>query len=264
MLPGTPGTVTFTQPFSRFSKRGHRRRERLAWFGVNCLTGRDRRARRTLDWGIMTAIAYMEKVPGGSCETRMRFPVGRAKAGETEITVHNISEWSLVLEGDVPLELGLPIDVKLPHSGAVRAHVAWVSGRLAGLDFAVPISRISLGAARLQGAVALAPEIAGTARYKESFGLRVQRLRLAKSMSQRDLARKMAVSDAAVCGWELNRTRPKPPRMQELATILDVSLAELLGQHGANSLQAQIASAREAIATTARISENRVRIQIDH
>lgn len=215
----------------------------------------------------MTVIAYMEKRPGGPGEpgeTRLRFPGVPAKGGEMEITVHNISEWALVLEGDVLLALGDPVDVKLPQSGAARAHVAWISGRLAGLDFAIPISGISLGAARLQGAVAFAPVGIGTMRHRESFGLRVQRLRLAKTLTQRQLARLMEVSDAAVCGWELNRTRPKPRRMDALAKVLDVSLAELLGQSEQKNLVAQIASAREAIASTARVSEDRVRIQIDH
>lgn len=194
----------------------------------------------------------------------MRFPGPRPRDGELGVAVHNISEWGLILEGDALLEPGNAVDVKLPHSGAARAYVTWVSGRLAGLDFAVPISNISLGAARLQGAVALTPGAVGTARHRESFGLRVQRLRLAKAMSQGQLARLMDVSDAAVCGWELNRTRPKPQRMNALAELLDVSLAELLGQPQQNNLFAQIASAREAIANTARVSESRVRIIIDH
>jgi len=214
----------------------------------------------------MTVIAYIERLAGGAsepCETRMRFPGAQARNGEIEVVVHNISELGLVLEGDPPLEPGTPVDVKLPHSGATRAHVAWVSGRLAGLDFAIPISGISLGSARLQGAVALAPALAGTARHRESFGLRVQRLRLGKTMTQGELARLMDVSDAAVCGWELNRTRPKPARMERLAKLLDVSLAELLGQPEQINLLAQIASAREAIAHIACVSEDRIRIQID-
>lgn len=214
----------------------------------------------------MTVTAFIEIRPGGAsepCETRMRFPGAKAKDGEFEVTVHNISEFGLILEGDAPLAAGSPVDVKLPHSGAARSHVAWVSGRLAGLDFAIPISRISLGAARLQGAVTMGPAPTETARHRESFGGRVQRIRLSKAISQRQLAKLMNVSDAAVCGWELNRTRPKPLRMDELARVLDVSLAELLGQPEQNNLLAQIASARETIANTARVSEDRVRIQID-
>jgi transcriptional regulator with XRE-family HTH domain len=222
---------------------------------------------RRLGRAIMTVTAFIEMRPSRPCEpchTRMRFPGAQAKDGEFEATVHNISEFGLVMESDAPLAAGNPVDVKLPHSGAAGSHVAWVSGRLAGLDFAIPISQISLGAARLQGAVALGPAIAGTARHRESFGVRVQRIRLAKAMTQRQLAELMNVSDAAVCGWELNRTRPKPLRMEELAKVLDISLAELLGHPEQNNLLTQIASARETIANAAGVSEDHVRIQIDH
>lgn len=227
----------------------------------------DPRRLAALDRAIMTVTAFIEICPGEPdepCHTRMRFPGAKAKQGEFEVIIHNISEFGLVLEGDAPLTVGNPVHVKLPHSGAARSHVAWVSGRLAGLDFAIPISRISLGAARLQGAVTPGSEVAGTARHRESFGVRVQRIRLSKAMSQRQLAKLMKVSDAAVCGWELNRTRPKPVHMDELAKVLDVSLAELLGQPEQNNLLAQIASARATIAHTARVSEDRVKIQIDH
>lgn len=215
----------------------------------------------------MTVTAFIEIRPGRSCEpcdTRMRFPGEKGKDGEFEAVVHNISEFGLVMESDAPLAKGNPVDIKFPHSGAVGSNVAWVSGRLVGLDFAVPISRITLSAGRLQGAVALGPTIAGTARHRESFGVRVQRFRLAKAMSQRQLAHLMKVSDAAVCNWELNKTRPRPLRMDELAKILDVSLTELLGEPEQMNLIAQIASARESIANAAGVGEDHVRIQIDH
>lgn len=222
---------------------------------------------RRWDGAVMTVTAFIEirpRRPREPCDTRMRFPGAKAKDGEFEATVHNISEFGLVMESDAPLATGSAVDVKLPHSGAAGSHVAWVSGRLAGLDFAIPISPITLGAARLQGAVALGPAVAGTARHRESFGARLQRFRLAKAMSQRQVAVLMNVSDAAVCNWELNKTRPKPPRMDELAKVLDVALAELLGEPEQKNLLAQIASAREIIANAAGVGEDHVRIQIDH
>lgn len=215
----------------------------------------------------MTICALIEISPGGPyqpCSTRMRFPGAKARGGEFEVVVHNISEFGLVMEGDVPLATGNPVDVKLPHGGSAGSHVAWISGRLAGLDFAIPVSRLSLNTARLQGAVTTESAASGTARHRESFGVRVQRIRLAKGMTQRQLAKLMRVSDAAVCGWELNRIRPRPLHMDELAKVLDVSLAELLGLPEQNNLLAQIASARENLANIAGVSEDRVRIQIDH
>ena len=193
----------------------------------------------------------------------MRFEGAVPRNGETEVLVHNISELGLVLETDVQFAIGDPIDIKLPHSGATRARAAWTSGRLIGFDFDMPISRITLGAARLRDAVTAGPEAVDTARHMESFGARIQRLRLALGMSQGQLARLLLVSDPAVCGWELNRTRPKPGRMEALAQILGVSLSDLLGQQETIPLSAKIASARATIARAAGVSQDRVRISIE-
>lgn len=215
----------------------------------------------------MTVPAYIiqnEDSPDQPGGTRMRFEGAVPRDGEAEVLVHNISELGLVLEADHDFAIGFPIEVKLPHSGAARARVAWKSGKLTGFSFDMPISRVSLGAKRLRDAVTDNFDMVNTARHLESFGMRVQRLRLELGMSQGQLAKLMGVSDPAVCGWELNRTRPKPGRMEALATILKVSLAELLGQQELMAtLPAQIASARETIARAAGVSEDRVKITIE-
>lgn len=214
----------------------------------------------------MSIAAYLYRVedqPGKAKETRMRFEGAVPRTGETEVLVHNISELGLVLETDEPFEIGDSIDIKLPQSGAARARVAWTSGHLIGFDFDLPISRISLGAARLRDAVSVGPEDADTARQMENFGMRVQRLRLGLGMSQGQLARHMSVSDPAVCGWELNRTRPKPGRMEALAEILGVSVTDLLGEQALLPLAAKVASARDEIARAAGVSQDRVRINIE-
>ena len=64
---------------------------------------------------------------------------------------------------------------------------------------------------------------------KESFGARLRRLRIAKGISQHDIAVALDVSAPAVCGWELGRTRPRMRRMHKLADLLGVSTDELLG-----------------------------------
>ncbi|AJA09199.1 XRE family transcriptional regulator [Sphingopyxis fribergensis] len=214
----------------------------------------------------MTVAAYLHRVedqPGQAKETRMRFEGAVPRTGETEVLVHNISELGMVFETDEAFAIGDPIDIKLPQSGATRARVAWTSGRLIGLDFDLPISRISLGTARLRDAVSVGPDGPDSANRMESFGMRVQRLRLALGMSQGQLAKHMNVSDPAVCGWELNRTRPKPGRMEALAEILGVSMADLLGEQAVFPLSATIDSARQAIALAAGVTQDRVRINIE-
>lgn len=214
----------------------------------------------------MTVVAYFQRIedqPGQVKETRMRFEGAVPRTGETEVLVHNISQLGMVLETDEPFAIGDPINIKLPQSGGARARVAWTSGPLIGFDFDRPISRVTLDAARLRGAVAVTPDGIAIARPVESFGMRVQRLRRALGMSQGRLAKLMNVSDPAVCGWELNRTRPRPERMEALARLLDVSLTTLLGDEAMIPLSAQIANAREAIARAAGTTKDRVSINIE-
>lgn len=145
----------------------------------------------------MTVVAFVQRIkdPAGDAQkARMRFEGAVPLIGEAEVVVHNISELGMVLETDESFAIGDLIDVKLPQSGAVRATVSWGSGRLSGLDFDTPISRVTLDAARLRDAVAIVPEGVDTARHMESFGMRVQRLRRSLGMSQGQLARHMRVS----------------------------------------------------------------------
>lgn len=104
---------------------------------------------------------------------------------------------------------------------------------------------------------------ADATRTDESFGSRVQRLRKARAMSQAEVATMMGVSVPAVCAWELNKSRPKSPRMAELAGILDVSVASLLGEQSPTDLQTLIVNARARIAAAVGTAPDRIRIHID-
>lgn len=214
----------------------------------------------------MTVSAYLSTMAVNAGEPvliQIRLADTRAMAGQTQILVHNISEYGFIIESDGEITVGQRLEFKLPHGSAARGEVAWTSEKLAGCSFDIPISRVSLDDGRLRDAVARGNDLNNPARYLESFGLRLRRLRIALTMSQGQLARQMAVSVPAVCGWEADRTRPKPQRMDQLARILGVDLSELLGHQETANLQRQIAEARRAIAKAAGVSEDRVRINID-
>src|SRR3546814_14812911 len=82
---------------------------------------------------------------------------------------------------------------KVPHASAARGEVAWTSGKLVGCEFYTPISQVSLGDGRLRDAVAKSSTSNDSLRRFESFGARVRRLRLAKTMTQGELANLMSV-----------------------------------------------------------------------
>lgn len=65
------------------------------------------------------------------------------------------------------------------------------------------------------------------------FGAHIRELRLKKGMTQQQLAEKLGITGAAVGTWENNRARPRLDKLNELADLLDVPSAELLGiQYG--------------------------------
>src|SRR3546814_3245281 len=88
-------------------------------------------------------------------------------------------------------------------------------------------SDLSLGDGRLRDAVAKSSTSNDSLRRFESFGARVRRLRLAKTMTQGELANLMSVSVPSVCGWESDRARPRAGRIDKLADILGVGSTEL-------------------------------------
>lgn len=97
----------------------------------------------------------------------------------------------------------------------------------------------------------------------ESLGVRLRRFRLAKGISQSQLAAALGVSTPSVSGWEMDRVKPKARRVHRLAGLLGVSASELLGMGSSSLLQDQIARSREDIARIAGTTPDKVRILIE-
>ena len=60
------------------------------------------------------------------------------------------------------------------------------------------------------------------------FGKRIVQLRKEKGFTQKELADKLNVSDKAVSRWETGKNYPDIETLQRLATVLDVSVNDLL------------------------------------
>lgn len=211
----------------------------------------------------MVVVAHIE-TGSGELEQSGRVRLGlhtAAIASKAEVLVHNISATGLVLEGDVRLSLNDDFDVAFPHGGAAAATVAWVSQRLRGCMFKTPVSDATLDAAMLRDAAV--PAQTGVQSGGESFGLRLHQFRLAKGLTQSQLARQLKVSEPSISHWETDKSRPKAGRMQMLAVILGVPMPELLGYDDAETLRKLVDRAKEEIARAAGADVNNVRITID-
>lgn len=62
------------------------------------------------------------------------------------------------------------------------------------------------------------------------FGERLKRARIARGMTQRELARKIFVSHQAVGKWERGEATPNPETIVSLAHVLEVNASDLLGE----------------------------------
>lgn len=63
---------------------------------------------------------------------------------------------------------------------------------------------------------------------KKSFGEFISMLRKEKSMTQKDLASRLLVSDKAVSKWETGNSMPDITLLVPLAEVLEVTVTELL------------------------------------
>lgn len=220
----------------------------------------------------MAMTVYLNNSPrsagnGRASRRQLRLPLHGSKAtgAEIEALVHNISATGMLVESKVPLEIGEIVEVNLPHSGKTAARVIWTSGDLSGCQFEMPISPATLSAAQLRSVVgpdARAPSDQPAA-AAESFGVRLQRLRTAKELTQGQLAVRLGVSEPSISAWELDKARPKAGRMEALSDVLGVEIAELLGFDEAENLNGLVARAKAQIAKAAGVGPSNIRFTIE-
>ena len=202
---------------------------------------------------------------------KLRVEGVREDGAGIEVAIHNISATGLLIESSAELAVDDRIDIDLPHAGPVPARLVWASGRIFGCQFDTPISAATLSAAQLRSAVdpalpfdALTPEDAEPAYLPaERFGAKLQRLRIAKGLSQADVAAYMGVSAPSISGWEKGRARPKHDRMGDLADLLGVPVSQLLGDPTPERLNELVNRSREQIARATGTSPDKIRIVIE-
>jgi transcriptional regulator with XRE-family HTH domain len=219
----------------------------------------------------MAMTVYLNNTPrsagnGRASRRQLRLPLHGSKAAgaEIEALVHNISATGMLVESKVPLEIGEIVEVNLPHSGKTATRVIWTSGGIAGCQFEMPISPATLSAAQLRSVVGPdAPAPDDRPAGAESFGVRLQRLRTAKELTQGQLAFHLGVSEPSISAWELDKARPKAGRMEALSLALGVEITELLGFDDAESLSELVERAKAQIASAAGVSPSSIKFTIE-
>lgn len=222
----------------------------------------------------MAITAHFEEsaAPAGKARARRRTlqleaQGSRASGSATAVQVHNISATGLLIESGAGLEIGEVIVVDLPQAGATPATVIWSSGGLFGCEFDAPLSTAVLSAVELRSAITVpiagrTTEI-GEGTSDESFGLRLQRLRKERGLTQAQVATEMGVSKPTVWAWEQGRARPVESRIGTLAEVLGVDRASLLAGPDISALSELLARSREQIAVAFGTNPENVRIMIE-
>ena len=73
----------------------------------------------------------------------------RSVDAELLVTVMNLSRTGMLIDADVPLSVGEPLELELPEAGVVTAHVVWTAGALSGCEFRHVLPRAAVIAAQL-------------------------------------------------------------------------------------------------------------------
>lgn len=217
----------------------------------------------------MVIAAHFEKSPAPTGKARdprrmLRLEAqGVTASGDAApVLVHNISANGLLLESEVALAAGERIDIDLPHAGPTPARVIWASGSFFGCQFDALISTAALSAAQLRSDV---PD--GSSRQAplggEPFGVRLQRLRKERGLTQGQLAAQLGVSKPTVWAWEHGKARPVEARIAALAEALDVQAGDMVPGRGPSVLPDLITRAKEQIADALGVGPDKVRIVVD-
>ncbi|SKB70702.1 helix-turn-helix domain-containing protein [Sphingopyxis flava] len=194
---------------------------------------------------------------------RLQLPGAKATGDDLMVQVHNISASGLLIESEVALAIGERIEIDLPHAGPTGARIIWNSAHIYGCQFDTAITSATLSAAQLRSIVGPDARVSPRPRSAESFGTRLQRLRMARGLTQSQMAKQLAVSEPSISAWEQGKARPKPGRMEALAALLGTDVSELLGLEEGECLGDVIARAKKDIARAAKLSPENIKVVIE-
>jgi len=214
----------------------------------------------------MAISAHFEELsefPGRDARRMLRLDTTGALAtgSATVVTIHNISATGLLLETAAELAEGEEVAVELPLAGLCQARVVWRSDGFFGCRFASALSQAALAAAELRSEAV--PAVQVEAVPDSAFGLRLQRLRAERGLTQAQIAGALGVSKPTVWAWEHGKARPVESRMARLAELLGVSRSDLVQGALGPSHIGLIDQSREQIAAAYGVHPDCVKIWIE-
>jgi len=186
---------------------------------------------------------------------------------EANVTIHNLSAAGLLIETEMPLDIGDLLAIDLPEIGPVGAEIVWRSERLHGCAFQQSLGEAGLAAVRLRSDPldeneAQGVKTVGKGRLATSLGERIKLIRRERGLTLAQVADELDVSKPTVWAWEKGKARPLPERMEAIAAALGVSVSALR-EDDDGSRSAVVEECRVRIATNYGTDASKVRIMIE-
>lgn len=183
---------------------------------------------------------------------------------QVPVRLYNLSATGVLIESGQALRLGEQIETASGETAVVAGQIGWTGARLYGCQFAEPVASALLEKAVWRGldepqSADILPQPVDT------FGTRLQRLRVAQGLSQLEIAEKLGVTAVAISNWESDRSQPRQHRMSDLAKILGVPSQQLVAHAGVHpeSLPEVLASSKVQIANLLGVNPTSVKISVD-
>lgn len=183
---------------------------------------------------------------------------------QVPVRLYNLSATGVLIESGQALRLGEQIETASGEKAVVAGQIGWTGARLYGCQFAEPV-----GSALLEKAVWRGLDEPQSAdilpQPVDTFGTRLQRLRVVQGLSQLEIAEKLGVTAVAISNWESDRSQPRQHRMSDLAKILGVPSQQLVAHAGVHpeSLPEVLASSKVQIANLLGVNPTSVKISVD-
>lgn len=180
------------------------------------------------------------------------------------VRLYNLSATGVLIESSQALRLGEQIETAFNDHDVVKGQIGWTGARLYGCQFAAPVASTLLEKAvwrRLDDA----DNGDSQPQLVDTFGARLQRLRMAQGLSQVEIAAQLGVTPVAISNWESDRSQPRQHRMSDLAKILGVPSQQLVAHSGVHpeSLPEVLASSKVQIANLLGVNPTNVKISVD-
>jgi transcriptional regulator with XRE-family HTH domain len=192
---------------------------------------------------------------------------GRHSGRKTEeIVIRDLSAAGMLMESEMPFEVGDKITVEFPRHGASEAAIVWGSGHFYGCRFAEPLPASTISAALLksepQTPASLMDEerpIDGSA----SFGEKLTALREARELTIEQLAQRLPVSRQALWYWETGKRKPRQAFLKRLAEELEVGPESLEPSESASRPASLVQHFRERLAAECGVDVDKVKVIVE-